>query len=75
MNAESIKSRYPVGTRLQLIEMNDPFAPIPSGTKGTVKFVDDAGQIHMAWDNGRTLALIPGEDDFKIITDEGETNG
>jgi hypothetical protein len=42
--------------------MNDPYAPIASGEEGAVDFVDDAGQIHMKWDNGRSLALIPGED-------------
>ena len=50
--------------------MNDPYAPVPPGTRGTVDFVDDAGQIHMKWDNGRTLAIVPSEDDFRKLTDE-----
>lgn len=64
---EITKQHYPKGTRIELISMNDPFAPVPSGTKGTVECVDDMGQIHMKWDNGRTLALIPGEDSFRKI--------
>ena len=44
--------------------MNDPYAPVPPGTEGTVDFIDDACGIHMQWDNGRSLALIPGEDLF-----------
>ena len=64
------KELYPKGTRIELIKMNDPYAPVPSGTRGTVEFVDDIGQIHMAWDNGRTLALIPSEDVFKKIWEE-----
>lgn len=63
---ERIKEMYPAGTRIELISMEDPQA-IEPGTKGTVDFVDDAGQIHMKWDNGRTLALIPEEDSFKTI--------
>lgn len=66
--AESIKKAYPAGTRVLLINMDDPFAPVPSGTRGTVKAVDDIGQIHMHWDNGRTLAIVPGEDSFRKLT-------
>jgi hypothetical protein len=62
-----IKEQYPPGTRIRLTEMRDPYAPVPSGTEGTVDFVDDACGIHMQWDNGRTLALIPGEDRFSVI--------
>lgn len=64
---KSIKEKYPEGTRIHLENMEDPFAPVPSGTEGTVDFVDDAGQIHMKWDNGRSLALVPGEDSFHKI--------
>lgn len=64
------KESYPPGTRIMLLSMDDPYAPIPSGTKGTVVHVDDAAQIHMKWDNGRTLALVPDEDNFRKLTDE-----
>lgn len=63
-----IKARFLKGTRIELLEMNDPYAPVLEGTKGTVEFVDDMGQIAMKWDNGRTLALIPGVDKFKVIS-------
>ena len=68
--AERMQKLYPEGTRLVLNSMNDPYAPVPPGTRGTVDFVDDAGQIHMKWDNGRTLAIVPSEDDFRKLTDE-----
>ena len=67
---EHMKRCYPPGTRLVLLSMDDPYAPVPSGTKGTVVHVDDAAQIHMKWDNGRTLALVHGEDSFRKLTDE-----
>ena len=63
-----LKETYPPGTRLELLHMDDPYHPVPDGTKGTVKHVDDDGQLHMMWDNGRTLALIPGEDRFRKLT-------
>ncbi len=67
--AERMKETYPPGTRIQLDHMEDPWAPVPPGTRGTVQFVDDIGQIGMKWDNGRTLSLVPGEDSFRKLTD------
>ncbi len=65
-----MKENYPPGTRIMLLNMDDPYAPVPEGTKGTVVHVDDAAQIHMKCDNGRTLALVPGEDSFRRLTDQ-----
>ncbi len=59
-------SRYSKGTRVRLIYMNDIQAP-PRGTMGTVNHVDDAGTIHVNWDNGSTLGLIENEDKFEIV--------
>ena len=63
---EKIKNKYPIGTRIKLNYMADDYG-VPSVTFGTVDFVDDAGQIQMIWDNGRTLPLIENEDSFEII--------
>lgn len=71
---QEIKERYPVGTRIQLDFMDDPQA-IPPGTKGTVRLVDDAAQIHVNWDNGRSLAVIPGEDSFHKIIERNRNDG
>ena len=65
---EDIKKTYPPGTRIELIRRNDAFARVPSGTRGTVSFVDDIGTIHPVWDNGRTLGLIVGEDSFRKLS-------
>ena len=68
--AESTKKLYPPGTRIELINMKDPYAPVPAGTRGTVKFVDSMGTIFPEWDNGRTLGIVPGEDSFRKLTQE-----
>ena len=70
--AERYKQSYPPGTRVMLLKlnMNDPYSPVESGMRGTVQSVDDIGQILMKWDNGRALALIPGEDSFRRLTQE-----
>ena len=58
---ERIRKEYPVGTRVELVQMDDPQAP-PVGTKGTVRGVDDIGSIMVAWDNGCGLSVAYGED-------------
>lgn len=68
--AENTKKLYPPGTRIELINMKDPYAPVTSGTRGTVKFVDSMGTIFPEWDNNRTLGIVPGEDSFRKLTQE-----
>lgn len=58
---ERIRKEYPVGTRVELVQMDDPQAP-PVGTKGTVRGVDDIGSIMVAWDSGGSLSVVWGED-------------
>lgn len=65
-----MKDEYKEGDRVELIYMNDTQAP-PEGTKGTVTHVDDAGTIHVKWDNGSTLGLVL-EDKWKRINKEEE---
>ena len=61
------KSSIKPGTRVRLISMNDPYTKIPEETEGTVRLVDDIGTIHVDWDNGSGLGLVPGEDEFVVL--------
>ena len=65
---ERIKKMYPAGTRIELLSTMDDQQGVEKGIKGTVTFVDDIGTVHMKWDNGRGLGLIPGEDNFKVLS-------
>lgn len=58
---EQIRERYPEGTRVELVRMDDPQAP-PAGTQGTVFGVDDTGSLLMNWDNGSGLNVLYGKD-------------
>ena len=67
---EQLRKRYPKGTRLCLDFMDEP--GMPRGLQGTVEFIDDTGQIHMHWENGRSLAIVPGVDSFHRV--DGSAN-
>jgi hypothetical protein len=45
---------------------NDP-CPQDVGALGTVTG-GNAGQMHVKWDNGRTLMLIPGQDRWEVVS-------
>ena len=68
-----MKEQYPAGTRIVLDQMGDDPHPIPPGTKGTVRVVDDMGTVHCDFDNGRRLGLVPGEDTFHIASEKKRT--
>ncbi len=56
---EKLRKEYPVGTRVELVSMDDFQAP-PLGTKGTVKSIDDTGSLLVNWDNGSGLKVFKG---------------
>lgn len=58
---QALRERYPAGTRVELVQMDDVQAP-PVGTKGIVRGVDDIGSIMVAWDNGCGLSVAYGVD-------------
>ena len=66
---QMLRERFPKGTRVELIRMDDPQAP-PIGTRGTVLGVDDIGSILVDWDNGCGLNVVYGEDLCKKVPEE-----
>lgn len=53
--------------RVRLIHMDDDYTQLRPGDEGTILFTDDRDQIHVNWDNGEHLALIPGVDEYTIL--------
>lgn len=66
---QALRERFPAGTRVELVKMDDVQAP-PVGTKGTVRGVDDIGSIMVSWDNGSSLSAVYGEDIVAKIKEE-----
>lgn len=66
---EMLRSRYPAGTRVELVQMDDAQAP-PVGTLGTVWGVDDTGSIMVHWDNGSGLNVVYGIDVCQKVSKE-----
>ena len=55
---EKVRRRFPKGSRVELVQMNDPYSKLKPGDKGTVDFVDDTGTIFCNWDIGSTLGVV-----------------
>lgn len=65
----------PYGTRIELVAMpNDP-SPISPGSRGTVVRPSNGMQLSVIWDNGRSLSVLPGVDEFTVIDDLEELLG
>lgn len=64
-----------IGKRIKLISMRGDYDPIEPGTEGTIKYIDDAGTIHVNWDNGRRLGVIPNFDKYEILNESDAAGG
>lgn len=56
-----------IGDRVKCVSMLLDPCPIKRGDTGTVRLIDGLGQIHVDWDSGRSLALIPGLDRYEVL--------
>lgn len=65
-----LREKYPEGTRVELISMEDPHTTLQPGDKGRVSLVDDTGTIFVDWENGSGLGVVYGVDSVKRIENE-----
>lgn len=65
---EEAKEKYKPGMKLKLLkEMYDEKYSVPVGEIGIIDFVDDIGTIHINWECGSSLGLIPNVDKFEEV--------
>lgn len=55
------------GRRVRLITTTDPYTNLRMGDEGTIVLVDDLGTVHVSWDNGSSLGLVPREDHWQLL--------
>lgn len=65
-----LRGKYKPGTRVELVQMDDPYTKLKPGDKGTVTGVDDLGSVCIAWDCGSSLSILLDVDLCRIINDE-----
>ena len=66
-NIDELRAVDLEGRRIKLIMMHGDPHPIEPDSLGTVTHLDDGGILHIKWDNGRSLGLIIGIDEFEFV--------
>lgn len=61
------------GDRVKLVSTTDQFTKVRPGTVGTVVFIDSLETVHVRWDSGEVLGLVPGTDRWITTDVTGET--
>ena len=59
------------GMRVRMLSMDDD-SPVDEGMEGTIHNIDSLGTLHVKWDDGRSLGVIPGIDNYQLLPPEDE---
>ena len=68
---KKMREEFPSGCRIVLDEMDDVQAP-KTGSQGTCRGVDDAGNVMVSWDTGGSLSVAYGADTCHRVASESE---
>jgi len=56
-----------IGRRVRLIACDVRLTSLQPGHTGTIEQVDSLGTVHVRWDSGASLGLVPGEDRWTLL--------
>ena len=62
------------GMRIRM-QMMDDERPISSGMEGVINHIDSLGTLHVKWDNGRTMGVVPEIDKYELLPPEEDQIG
>lgn len=70
---ERLREQFPVGCRIVLDSIDDPYHHIPAGTQGVCHGVDDVGSVMCSWDDGNgSLSVAYGADHAHRVASDAE---
>lgn len=69
-----MREKYPPGTRVEVVSLCNEEEHLKPGTKGTVVGVDDQPALLVHGDNGSSLSLLIGQDQFRVIPEQEESH-
>ena len=64
---DRVRAAYPIGARVELVSMADPYTSLKPGERGTVDYIDDTGTVFVKWDSGSTLGAVYGVDSIREV--------
>lgn len=70
---ERMRAQYPPGTRVEVISLCNEEEHLKPGMKGTVVGVDDQPALLVNWDNGGSLSLLIGQDQFRVVSEQEQS--
>ena len=70
---ERMRKQYPPGTRVEVISFCNEEEHLKPGMKGTVVGVDDQPALLVNWDNGGSLSLLIGQDQFRVVSGQEQS--
>ena len=70
---ERMREQYPPGTRVEVISLCNEEEHLKPGMKGTVVGVDDQPALLVNWDNGSSLSLLLGQDQFRVVSEQEQS--